>query len=55
MPIATTVNDGEVSLALPHAEPDDLEDNVLVIVNAQVIHMNKFEFLFHDDFPKFVT
>lgn len=37
MPIATTVNDGEVSLALPHAEPDDLEDNVLVIVNAQAI------------------
>lgn len=38
MPIATTVNDGEGSLVLPHAEPNDLEDDVLVIVDAEVIY-----------------
>ena len=39
IPIATTVNDGEVSLSLPHAEPNNLEDNVLVIVDAEVIKL----------------
>ena len=39
MPIATTVNDGAVSLSLPHAEPNNLEDNVMVIVDAEVIKL----------------